>query len=86
MDPYSRMVTTVLVFGMAAATAITITWIRSRASRPRTDRGELADMKARLERIEQAVDAIAIETERISEGQRFTTKLLSDKAKDPIAK
>jgi len=34
---------------------------------------------ARLERIEQAVDAIAIEVERISEGQRFTTKLLSER-------
>ena len=32
----------------------------------------------RLERIEQAVDAIAVEVERISEGQRFTTKLLSE--------
>jgi hypothetical protein len=34
---------------------------------------------ARIERIEQAVDAIAIEIERISEGQRFTTRLLSDR-------
>lgn len=33
----------------------------------------------RLERLEQAVDAIAIEVERISEGQRFAYKLLSDK-------
>ena len=33
---------------------------------------------SRLERIEQAVDAIAVEVERISEGQRFTTKLLSE--------
>ncbi len=32
----------------------------------------------RLERIEQAVDAVAIEVERISEGQRFTTRLLSE--------
>ncbi|MFL5505023.1 MAG: hypothetical protein ACJ799_13550 [Gemmatimonadaceae bacterium] len=32
----------------------------------------------RLERLEGAVDAIAIEVERISEGQRFVTKLLSD--------
>jgi hypothetical protein len=32
----------------------------------------------RLDRIEQAVDAVAIEVERISEGQRFTTKLLSE--------
>ena len=32
----------------------------------------------RLERMEQAIDAIAVEVERISEGQRFTTKLLSE--------
>lgn len=32
----------------------------------------------RLERIEQAVEAIAIEVERVSEGQRFVTKLMSD--------
>jgi hypothetical protein len=36
--------------------------------------------EARLERMEHAVDAIAIEIERISEGQRFTTKLLSERS------
>jgi hypothetical protein len=38
-----------------------------------------ADAIARLERMEQAIDAIAVEVERISEGQRFTTKLLSER-------
>ena len=38
------------------------------------------EVAARLERIEQAVDAVAIEVERISEGQRFTTKLLAERA------
>lgn len=33
---------------------------------------------SRLARIEQSVDAIAIEVERISEGQRFTTRLMSE--------
>ena len=33
-------------------------------------------------RMEHAIDAIAIEVERISEAQRFATKLLSDKARD----
>jgi len=37
-----------------------------------------AEVAGRLERIEQAVDAIAVEVERISEGQRFTTRLLSE--------
>ena len=34
----------------------------------------------RLERMEQGIDAIAVEVERISEGQRFTTKLMSERA------
>jgi hypothetical protein len=37
-----------------------------------------AEVQNRLERMEQSIDAIAVEIERISEGQRFTTKLLSD--------
>ena len=37
---------------------------------------------ARLERMEQAIDAIAVEMERVSEGQRFTTKLLTERAGD----
>ena len=36
------------------------------------------ELQNRLERMEQSIDAIAVEIERISEGQRFTTKLLSD--------
>jgi hypothetical protein len=38
------------------------------------------EMSDRLERMENAIDAIAIEVERIAEGQRFTTKLLAERA------
>lgn len=41
-----------------------------------------SDVTARLERMEQAIDAIAVEMERVSEGQRFTTKLLAERARD----
>ncbi len=41
------------------------------------------DVTARLERMEHAIDSIAIEIERISEGQRFTTKLLAERAGPP---
>ena len=37
------------------------------------------EVTARLERMENAIEAIAVEVERISEGQRFTTKLLADR-------
>jgi hypothetical protein len=38
-----------------------------------------SDVTMRLERIEQAVDTIAIEVERISEGQRFVTRLMAER-------
>jgi hypothetical protein len=38
-----------------------------------------AESGQRLERMEQAMDAIAIEVERVSEGQRFVTRLLSER-------
>jgi hypothetical protein len=51
---------------------------------PRRDplhRSELSGVQDdRLVRLEQAVESIAIEVERISEGQRFTTKLLTERA------
>lgn len=37
----------------------------------------------RLDRIERAVESIAVEVERVSEGQRFVTKLLAER---PAAK
>jgi hypothetical protein len=44
-----------------------------------------AEVQQRMERMEQALDAIAVEVERISEGQRFTTRLLSERLKEPAA-
>jgi hypothetical protein len=44
-----------------------------------------AELTERMERMEQAIDAIAVQVERIAEGQRFTTKLLSDRGVEPRA-
>jgi hypothetical protein len=41
--------------------------------------GRDPEVMARLARVEQIVESTAIEIERISEGQRFTTRLLSEK-------
>jgi hypothetical protein len=43
----------------------------------------LAKIEDRLARLEAGVDSIAVEVERISEGQRFTTKLLAERSSDP---
>ncbi len=37
---------------------------------------------ARLQRLEHAVEAIAVEVERLGEGQRFVTKILTEKGSE----
>lgn len=68
------IVSIVLVFFPVAIAFSRWIWRRSRVPAPpaniNTDR--------RLERIEEAVDAIAIEVERISEAQRFSARMLSE--------
>lgn len=49
--------------------------LRAQRSAPQID-------EKRMQHLEQAIDAIAIEVERISEGQRYTTKLLADRDRD----
>lgn len=43
------------------------------------------DLTERLTRMEQAIESVALEVERISEGQRFTTKLLSERSSDALS-
>jgi hypothetical protein len=47
-----------------------------------TERLESSD--ERLARVENAVESIAVEVERISEGQRYVTKLLHDGAQHQL--
>jgi uncharacterized protein YgbK (DUF1537 family) len=44
---------------------------------------ELSDLPKRIERMEQAIDAVAIEVERVSEGQRFVTRLMTENQLGP---
>ena len=44
------------------------------------------DDSQRLQRMEQAIESIAVEVERIGEAQRFTTKLLADRQPDAVAR
>jgi hypothetical protein len=66
-------------FSVLLASAIAFLFVRQRwkhklgARQPQL----ASDASQRLERLEQGMEAIAIEIERISEGQRFVTRLLS---------
>lgn len=70
-------IVSVLFVGMPIAIGLS-RWLWRRASPPPAIPALPATEVQRLVRLEQSVDAIAIELERISEGQRFVTKLLSE--------
>lgn len=62
---------------MVLALPVSIAWARRIMRGKPQPPAASPDQARRLERIEQAVDTIAVEVERISEGQRFVTKLLA---------
>jgi hypothetical protein len=84
MDDPGKVMIAVSFFASAAYSIRTIAraFISRRSEDARLPNGSGSSLTdARLARIEQSVDAIALEVERISEGQRFTTKLLSENSR-----
>lgn len=68
-----------IVFGFPTVAFMLRTWVRHREKMATLAPPEAsAKIEARLERVEQAVEAVAIEIERIGESQRFLTKVLTD--------
>jgi len=68
-----------VVFILAVLLPISLAWARRILRRPFPSAPALPpDTVERIARIENAVDSIAIEVERISEGQRFVTRLMGD--------
>ena len=63
----------VIIIGLPLARAF------ARRMDRRTGQGQVPpEISSQLSHLNQAVDAIALEVERISEGQRFTARLLSE--------
>jgi hypothetical protein len=82
MPPIPGELIPIVLFVMMGFTAVL--YPVARAFGRKIDRESLQpkvpqELQQRLERMEQAIDSIAVEVERISEGQRFTTKLLSER-------
>jgi hypothetical protein len=79
----SPVLVPITLFVMMGVTAIGVPLARAFARRMEHGEPKVSpEVLARLERMEQAIDSIAVEVERISEGQRFTTKLLAERAGD----
>lgn len=77
-----------VVFGLFTAVALTRAYFKHQEKMAELQGGTpiSSDIAQRLERVESSVEAIAIEMERVGEGQRFVTKLLSErKPSDPTS-
>jgi hypothetical protein len=71
-----------LMFPLVLALARRI-WVRGGAS---AQRAIEIESSPRLQRMEEAIEAISIEVERIGEGQRFATRLLAERQAEPLIK
>lgn len=62
------------------------TWLthQERMKELSVDSERIGSAEQRLARVEQAVEAIAIEVERIGEGQRYVTSLLDGRAQPAL--
>lgn len=84
MDPdvaNFAVVAAVIVVMVGALSAIVVGLVRAlgRKPEPRT-LPNTAQFEQRFEQLQQSVDAIAVEVERIAEAQRFSAKLLAERS------
>jgi hypothetical protein len=82
-DLWVPAVTTVVIVAIVCGSAYSLIKMYMRGGRatavPHPGLKEIQDGLGQLQR---AVDAIAIEVERLSEGQRFTAKLLAERERE----
>lgn len=71
------------MMGIFCTATVFITWLilryRMQMRRPSSAAALPADLTDRLSRMEAGIESMAVEVERISEGQRFTTRLLVER-------
>lgn len=74
----------VMVVCLSSLWAVTVIWARTRHSlrapqQPTTLKSDNFD--ERFVQLQQSVDAIAVEVERMAEGQRFSARLLAESSR-----
>jgi hypothetical protein len=66
----------VALAGIAAGGRIVTAWIRNRGGG--SNEKALRELSEQIHQLQQSVDTVAIEVERIEESQRFNAKLLAE--------
>ena len=75
------------IVAMGCFTGILVTWIKWRGGRHKMSpefATRLDEIAEGIGRLDTAIDAMAVEIERISEAQRFNSRLLAERAGAPV--
>lgn len=74
------------IIALGCFTGIVITWIKRRGNALQTHGADVVSrldaIADRLARVDGSIDTMAVEVERISEAQRFTARVLVERAGD----
>jgi hypothetical protein len=73
----------VFVFAPMAIAFARLVWKRA-SEPPRPRQLETDSLHRRLDQLQSSVEAMAIEVERISEGQRFVTKIMTERDREAL--
>jgi aspartokinase len=76
------VVMVIIVVVVAALASITVRFIRNIKPQSRNEPPSPL-YEQRMDQLQQSVDAIAVEVERIAEAQRFSAKLLAERSEAP---
>ncbi|HXF23962.1 MAG TPA: hypothetical protein VN602_05560 [Gemmatimonadaceae bacterium] len=79
-DVFAALIGGICFVSVTTVLPVCVMYLR-RGNRTKEDKAQLpvADIVARLERIETGMESMSAEIERIGEGQRFTTRLLNER-------
>jgi hypothetical protein len=87
MDPdvANFAVVAIIIVGMVASLSAIAVWLVRGINRktPPRELPNAFQFDQRFDQLQQSVDAIAVEVERIAEAQRFSAKLLSERSDAP---
>jgi hypothetical protein len=75
------VVAVIVVVMVASLSTITVRLVRGLSiKKPELGQPNVLQMEQRFDQLQQSVDAIAVEVERIAEAQRFSAKLLAERS------
>jgi hypothetical protein len=84
-DVANFAVVAVIIVGLVGSLSGISAWLFRSVQKkvPQRELPNVLQMEQRFDQLQQSVDAIAVEVERIAEAQRFSARLLAERSETP---